>query len=276
MFTTIASAQGWSLGRYRCGAPRHAAAAEEASSTHHVAFVRAGYFVKQVGSARIAADATRAVFFPRGEVYRVHHPVDGGDDSFVLSFDDEFLRAAAGDLGDGESADRAALPSGAVRLTPPMTLALTATFVRAARRGDSLASEEAVCRLTTATIAPALAGGATGRPVPADREARVRAVQQVMAARFDCRLRLPDLAAAVEWSPFQLVRAFRAVTGGSVHQYLTDLRVAAAVARLADGERDLARLALDCGFADHSHLANVFRSRTAATPSEARRILQDA
>jgi AraC-like DNA-binding protein len=43
--------------------------------------------------------------------------------------------------------------------------------------------------------------------------------------------------------------------------------------RLAGGERDLARLAADVGFADQSHLSRVIRSETGVTPSMLRRAL---
>jgi AraC-like DNA-binding protein len=51
------------------------------------------------------------------------------------------------------------------------------------------------------------------------------------------------------------------------------LRVRAALERLAGGERSLARLAADLGFADQSHLCRVIRSETGHTPSALRRAL---
>jgi AraC-like DNA-binding protein len=51
------------------------------------------------------------------------------------------------------------------------------------------------------------------------------------------------------------------------------LRVRDVLNRLADGERDLARLAADVGFTDHSHLCRVVRTETGLTPSALRRVL---
>jgi AraC-like DNA-binding protein len=51
------------------------------------------------------------------------------------------------------------------------------------------------------------------------------------------------------------------------------LRVRAAMERLAGGERDLARLAADLGFADQSHLCRVVRDETGRTPAVLRQAL---
>jgi AraC-like DNA-binding protein len=46
--------------------------------------------------------------------------------------------------------------------------------------------------------------------------------------------------------------------------------------RLADGERDLAWLAADLGFADQSHLHRTIRAETARTPTALRKVLSSA
>jgi AraC-like DNA-binding protein len=270
---SLASGATWSVGHFACRAHRHAPALEECAASHHIGFVRRGLFVKQVHRHETTADAMQAVFFPRGEVYRVYHPLDGGDDCVVLTLDDDFLRALADDAGDGCGADRPTLPAGATRLDAQGFLALTQLFVNARRGWEPLAMEEDVCRLAAAAILGARPRRLPAPPIPRDRRERVREVQALMSARFDRRLALSALASAVGWSPFQLMRAFRAVTGRSVHRHLIDLRLAAATARLADGADDLTMLALDCGFADHSHFANVFRRHARLTPSAARGLL---
>lgn len=261
------------VGYYACRAHRHAPAAEEASAGNSIGFVRRGFFVKQVGRARAAADATCAVFFPRGEVYRIHHPLEGGDECLVLDLDDEAVAAGMGDGGDQASAEARRLPPGHARLDASHQLLSSRLFARARQDADPVAIEESACRLAAAAIAGGRPAGRRAPVVAGDHADRVSAVQAAMSRRLGERLTLTGLAAAVEWSPFQLLRAFRAATGVPVHRYLTELRVAAAVARLADGEADLTRLALDCGFADHSHFANVFRRHARLTPSAARGLL---
>ncbi len=263
---------GLRVSRYLCRAHRHAPAVDEAAVEHTIAFVRRGFFVKQVGSERIAADATQAVFFPRGETYRVHHPIEGGDDCVVIALDDDLLADAALDLGvDAESGPR--LPSGHVRLDTRLSMLLSQLFARATSGLDAVSIEETACRLASAVLGAARAGRCAWRCTPADRRERVAAVQSTMTSRLAERLSVSGLAASVGWSQFQLLRAFREDTGMPVHRYLTNLRVAAALARLSDGETDLTRLALECGFSDHSHFSNVFRERAALTPSAARALI---
>jgi AraC-like DNA-binding protein len=270
VLTPLCAVPGVRVGYYACRAHRHAPAVEEASGGHSIGFVRRGFFVKQVGTARAAADATNAVLFPRDEVYRIHHPIDGGDECLVLDLDDDVVAASMGECGDPASAEAKRLPSGQARLDAAHQLLLSRLAARARRDEDVVATEESACRLAAAAIAGARTG-LPARPRPgADRDDRIRAVQATMSRRLGDRLTLTGLAASVEWSSFQLLRAFRAATGLPVHRYLTELRVAAAVARLADGEADLTRLALECGFADHSHFANVFRRHARLTPSAAR------
>jgi AraC family transcriptional regulator len=264
VLTTLANGEGWSLGHFACRAHRHARAVEECASAHHIGFVTRGVFLKQVHRERAAADVMQAVFFPRGEVYRVHHPVDGGDDCLVLTLDDAFVAA-------GSDARTAQLPSGHARLTPATFLGLTRVATEARRGWDPVRIEEGICRLFDETT--------SDRRLPesvtlsAGSRERVRAVQVLMSTRLHHRLTLSALGRAVGWSPFQLMRTFRIETGVAVHRYLIGLRVATAIARLAGGERDLTTLALACGFADHSHLTNVFRRHAGATPSAARAML---
>jgi AraC-like DNA-binding protein len=242
---------------------------DEAAAEHTIAFVRRGFFLKEVGHERIAADATQAVFFPRGETYRVHHPIEGGDDCVVLALDDDFLDEAERDLG-GDAYGEPRLPSGHVRLDTRLSMLLSQLFARATRGVDAVAIEETACRLASAVLETARAGRGAWQSATADRRERVAAVQSTMTSRLGERLLVSGLAATVGWSQFQLLRAFREDTGMPVHRYLTNLRVAAALARLSDGETDLTRVALDCGFSDHSHFSNVFRERAALTPSAAR------
>jgi AraC-like DNA-binding protein len=52
------------------------------------------------------------------------------------------------------------------------------------------------------------------------------------------------------------------------------IRVREVLRRLADGERDLSRLAADVGFSDQSHLSRVVRGETGATPGGLRAALR--
>jgi AraC-like DNA-binding protein len=106
---------------------------------------------------------------------------------------------------------------------------------------------------------------------PRDPDRIVDLARLVVADSLAERLTLPQLGRRVGVSPFHLARRFRRSTGSSIHAYRTTLRVRAAIERVAAGERDLTTLALDLGFADHSHLTNVVRRETGRPPSAFRR-----
>lgn len=101
------------------------------------------------------------------------------------------------------------------------------------------------------------------------REVADRA-REVLATRYDERLSLSTLARLVGCSPFHLARRFRGATGTSLHRHRTDLRLRAALDRLADPSADLLEVALALGYSSHSHFSEVFRSAFGLTPSAAR------
>lgn len=74
-------------------------------------------------------------------------------------------------------------------------------------------------------------------------------------------------------SPHHLSRIFHSVTGTTISRHRRRLRARRALERLAAGDRDLARLAFELGFADQSHLCRVLRVETGQMPSALRRAL---
>jgi AraC-like DNA-binding protein len=98
----------------------------------------------------------------------------------------------------------------------------------------------------------------------------VHQVQELLAVHYHEQVRLTQLANEVSSSPFQLCRIFRRQTGFTIHQYLNQLRLRAALESVAQGADDLTGLALDLGFANHSHFTQAFRQAFQTTPSRLR------
>jgi AraC-like DNA-binding protein len=112
---------------------------------------------------------------------------------------------------------------------------------------------------------------------PATREAHCAladGAREALAADPDRSL--PDLAEQLAVSPHHLSRVFHAVTGHTISRQRLRLRVRNALEQLAGGERDLARLAAELGFADQSHLCRVMRDEAGHPPSALRRDLAPA
>jgi AraC-like DNA-binding protein len=83
------------------------------------------------------------------------------------------------------------------------------------------------------------------------------------------QIRLVDIGKAVGASPAYLTATFRRVEGLSLHQYLTQLRLARALAEVPYTD-NLTALALDTGFSSHSHFTAAFRRAFGCTPSQFR------
>jgi AraC family transcriptional regulator len=98
----------------------------------------------------------------------------------------------------------------------------------------------------------------------------LRAVRELVAARFAENLTLHDLGTHFDVHPAHLARAFRQHYGCTLGDFVRDQRVEEAKRRITAGAA-LSEVALDCGFADQSHLARTFRRITGQTPSEFRR-----
>ena len=93
------------------------------------------------------------------------------------------------------------------------------------------------------------------------------------------RCRIEDLARTVQLSPRQLRALMIAETGLSPKQLCRQFRFDGVVARLADGDRTLAQIAAENGYADQAHLTREFRQMAGCTPTqwlaEERRNIQD-
>ena len=95
------------------------------------------------------------------------------------------------------------------------------------------------------------------------------------ALAADPALGLVALGRVTGRSPHHLTRVFTQLTGLTVSQYRNRLRVSLALERAAEGQRELAGLAGDLGFADHAHLTRTVRAATGCTPSSLRAAFRD-
>ena len=232
---------------------------------HTVVFVRRGCFRRSVDGVEHLLDPTRAYCINPGQEQRYDHPHDHGDDCTAITLQPALLASVWG--GDP------ALPAEPMTSSPAVDLEHR-LLLAASRRGDDAheVTERAIL-LTAAALEQADPRRvAAGRPAT-ERERRrlVEGAHEALAADPDRSL--PELAADLAVSTHHLSRIFRASAGHTLSRHRMRLRVRAALERLAGGERSLARLAADLGFADQSHLCRVVRGETGHTPSALRRVL---
>ena len=102
--------------------------------------------------------------------------------------------------------------------------------------------------------------------LPDEPEAVTRA-RAYLNAHFEENISLADLAKAANLSPFHLSRVFTARTGLPPHEYQTARRIRHAKRMLEAGE-PAAQVAVDCGFADQSHLSRAFKRIMGMTPGQ--------
>jgi AraC family transcriptional regulator len=264
-----------------CQACAHPAGPEEVNTTHSIVLVRRGAFGRVRGRERLVADANHVVFFNAGEPYRIFHPGHGGDDCTVLALPQALAQEAVARHAprDGERPDapfrfgHALSSTRTLRLhyellaelrTPRLPLALDDVLAELADSAlrDAYAHQQSVARRARGPQVPG--------PSRAHRELIAEA-QGLLHARMPQPPRLDALARALGCSPFHLSRTFRRVTGLPLRRYAARLRARVAAQRLAEGERDLTGLALDLGYADHSHLTHAFREEWGRPPSVFRR-----
>lgn len=118
----------------------------------------------------------------------------------------------------------------------------------------------------------AAAGRAGGGLASAARRRVLEHVQAHLDGACDT-LSLSRLAGLAQLSEFHFARMFRVSMGCTVHQWITQRRLARAQLLLADERLPLAEVAAACGFASASHLSQAFRARLGATPRQFGRAL---
>jgi AraC-like DNA-binding protein len=267
------------VGAFRCGVGHPDFAVAGRISRPLIAFARTSVWIQRQGWPRFVADPGLVTFYNRDQSYS-RAPLSGeGDRSDWFSLDESLALeiAAAIDPCSADDPENPFRPA----WTPcpaPLYLAQRTLFerLRAREPMEPLAVEEQVVEIVAAALVPG-SQRPSGRRAHLPGEARSRRLAQAARAELDARftdsLSLSQLASLLGASSFRLCRAFRRETGTTVHAHLTQLRLRASLERLAEGEPDITRLAVDLGFSSHSHFTFCFRRAFGLTPSGARRKL---
>lgn len=99
---------------------------------------------------------------------------------------------------------------------------------------------------------------------------RRRLIVEHIETHLDEELRLGNLAKLANLSRHHFCRAFKATFGVPPGRYITERRIDRAKTLLRDSRRSITEIALDLGFASHSHFTDAFRKITGITPSRYR------
>jgi AraC-like DNA-binding protein len=252
-----------------------------AAPWHSVLFVRSGHFEKRVGGREVVADPNWAIFFNRGEEYDILAPSPYDDRVTELEVRPSALAELVTENGDGTPDPMCRPFPTASCLIDPSLYHLHLLLWRAARDPwpvDALAIEETALRLVDAAVRSSSMTTQQRSAKHCRRPETARAhadlahdAMSVLGGIYRERPGLDRIATTLGVSAFHLCRVFKSETGLSIHRYVDRLRLREAMVRVLESKDDLSRLALQLGFASHSHLTASFRREFGLTPSQTRR-----
>ncbi|MEO7996653.1 MAG: AraC family transcriptional regulator [Gemmatimonadaceae bacterium] len=260
---------------------------------------RRGAYELTIDAVPHFVDPLVATFWNRGDYYRVRHMVSGGDECTIFLLSEQasqeireqtkrraasaprntfknssrsidgqtyLMHRAALAQARSESVDNRNARNASARRTRPHTSDARNPVPNA----DPLAVEESAFEFLQQIVK----NETENSPSLQSRE-RTRIVahaREILASEFRQRLSLASVARDVNCSPFHLSRLFRQATGVSLYRAVVRLRLREGLERLLDAPEQISTVALDTGFASHSHFADAFRAEYHCSPSDARMI----
>jgi AraC-like DNA-binding protein len=247
---------------------------------HHVVFPGTPVRIEPDGHDAVVATAAQVMFYNRFQTYRRAMVSPSGDHCVFVRVNAEVLediaRSRIPQLADPVGRPFPSTHAPGAARTCLMHLVLL-RHLRSPGSPDDVFVQEELYGLVAETVAGLFDAPARDCEArrPATRAAHaevVEAAKALIGTRLGERLTLEGLAAAVFVSPFELARMFRRRTGFTVHGFLVQLRLRAALERVLDPGVRLTDVAADLGFASPSHFTDSFRRVFGLSPSSARRM----
>jgi len=264
------------IGAFRCPVSDPRFSDSGPAGGNQVVFPRRGVWIRQAGSAPLVADPGIATIYNVGRRYKRAAVSPDGDRSDWFAVAPDVAVNIARELDPGAPDE----PETTFRFeTAPVDHELyrrqRCLFLAVERRElEPLAVEERVLGLVEAVLSRAAGRGRTVKaPLsPARRDLAERAKAE-LARDITEPTDLGRLSARLEASPSHICRVFLQGTGRTLHRYRLELRLRAALERLAEPGVDLSRVAAELGFSSHSHFTAALRSAHGVTPSRYRELL---
>jgi AraC family transcriptional regulator len=145
----------------------------------------------------------------------------------------------------------------------------------ASRLADELHASDAVAPLAAEGLVLQLFANTTRARSREPRRRRapawLPAAEELLRERTAQAVGLSELASQLGVHAGHLAREFRACHGMSVGEYGRRVRLSWAATELVSGDRSLAEVAAEAGFADQSHFTRLFKRHVGTTPARYRR-----
>lgn len=232
-----------------------------------LALVRQGGFLRRALGTEGYADATSAFFHPPTVEQHISHPRNGRDRCTAVTFTEDAIVPFAGD---------GFLPVGLIPTTAEIDLLHRRLVADLGGSTETWQLEVHLTHLVASIVELGSPGRVSAKRTGTSKRHRKLADQVREAIAADpAGASLRTLSRELGYSPFHVCRTFGRVTGETITAHRNRVRVTQALDRLMAGERDLASLAADLGFADQSHLARVVRSLVGSPPSHVRQLFKE-
>ncbi len=240
----------------------------ERQSVNVVVLPFSGIFSKHDGPGRhVVVTPSHAVFIASDTPYRIGFPGGIGDRALTLRFGEALAPDHLNTRGSGETvASHGLLPANAMMLRNLLWARL--------ERGEP--DEFGIEALGLDLLNMSLRSMRTGssplrRSALAVRARALERVKEAVALAPADKWNVARLASVANMSPFHLCHVFRQMVGTSIYDYVLHERLAYALDAVLDCSDDLTAIALDAGFASHSHFTARFRNFFGCTPAALRR-----
>jgi AraC-like DNA-binding protein len=226
-----------------------------------------GVFSKHDSPSRhVVGTPSHAVFIAAGTPYRIGFPGGIGDRALTLRFGPEVAPELV-DRRDGqELSPHGLLPSNAIMLRNLLLARL------GSGDADDFEIETTGLHLLDLSLRSVRTAVRPRRRATEMRRTRaVERIKEAVALAPAEKWSVARLAAVACFAPFHLCHVFRETVGISLYDYVLQERLACALDAVLDGGDDLTGIALESGFASHSHFTARFRRFFGCTPAMLRR-----
>ncbi len=226
-----------------------------------------GVFSKHDAPGRhVIGTPSHAVFFAADTPFRIGFPGGIGDRAITLRFG-EALAPEHLDTRGTALASHGLLPAKAMMLRNLL-------WTRLGRaEADEFEAEALGLDLLDMSLKSVRRDGPALRSQAQVRRRRaLERVKEAVALAPARKWSVAKLADIANVSPFHLCHVFRETVGTSIYDYVLHERLAHPLDAVLDCGDDLTTIALDAGFASHSHFTARFRSFFGCTPVALRRI----
>ena len=265
------------IGQFRRG-PRHA----NFGGPHQIGgtllvFPRTSVTITHAGQAPVIADQNTVMFYNHGQVYSRSKVSERGDFCEWFGFDPQLVADAIRSFDpdvDDHPFEPFSFSHGPSDARSYFLQRLVVDHILGDQSLDHLFIEETMMQVLKRIIENRYQqfGVSPYKSRISQELDVVAAIQKELTVRFEENLTLEHIAIQLNYSPFHLCRVFRKHTGQSIHQYLKHLRLRASLEYVTQAQTDLTDLALEMGFASHSHFTEAFRKTFGVPPSALRKI----